>query len=187
MAQLETQPTEIKLDVSTISDFSDKFKGKSTFLIESIERELAERAVNPSDIETVKTVAPLPETQAKIILAIVGSRTYTDYSKMCEELNKLYPIPEKKIACIVSGGAQGADSLAKRWADDNGISIKVLLPQWKRRDGSNNKMAGKDRNTDIIDACDVVCAFWCGKSRGTLDTIEKAKAKGKVVHVFTFN
>lgn len=39
------------------------------------------------------------------------------------------------------------------------------------------------RNTWIVEACDEVYAFQVNKSKGTQDTINKAKAMGKLVHI----
>jgi hypothetical protein len=35
------------------------------------------------------------------------------------------------------------------------------------------------RNTQIVEHSDIVVAFWDRKSRGTVDTMEKAKKAGK--------
>ena len=72
---------------------------------------------------------------------------------------------------IVSGGAAGADSLGERYANYYNIPIKRFLPEWDKY----GKRAGYLRNQTIIDNCDMVLAFWDGQSRGTADTIEKAK------------
>ena len=44
--------------------------------------------------------------------------------------------------------------------------------------------AGMIRNGEIVRLSDEVIAFWDGKSSGTRDTIQKAKAAGKSVRVF---
>ena len=47
------------------------------------------------------------------------------------------------------------------------------------------------RNSLIVADCDMVVAFWDGRSRGTLDTITKAVQAGKRVEIprqaFLFN
>jgi hypothetical protein len=40
------------------------------------------------------------------------------------------------------------------------------------------------RNQRLIDACDVLVAFWDGSSKGTRNTVERALDSGKEVHVF---
>ena len=40
------------------------------------------------------------------------------------------------------------------------------------------------RNQRLVDACDVLVAFWDGASKGTRNTVERALDSGKEVHVF---
>jgi hypothetical protein len=46
--------------------------------------------------------------------------------------------------------------------------------------------AGKSaaRNQRLVDACDVLVAFWDGSSQGTRATVERALDAGKEVHVY---
>ena len=80
---------------------------------------------------------------------------------------------------MVSGGARGPDTLGVLWARDNGIEIKEFLPDWDKY----GKSAGFIRNTQIVEAADLVIAFWDGVSRGTKDSIDKAEKMGKRVAV----
>lgn len=102
-------------------------------------------------------------------LAIVGSREFTDYDYMVRNIKKHIDI--SKIRVIISGGAKGADHLAKRFANDHKIPIIEYLPDWKKY----GKKAGMIRNKDIIDNSNYVIAFWNGQSVGTKDSIELAK------------
>lgn len=106
-------------------------------------------------------------TAAKV--AVVGSRSFDDYRLLCETLDQF-----SDIECIISGGAIGADSLAARYAKEHNITLKVYVPDW-----SLGKHAGMLRNTLIVDRCDVVIAFWDGESKGTNDSINKAKKMNK--------
>jgi hypothetical protein len=102
-----------------------------------------------------------------MILAIVGGRDFKDY-----ELVKSILDPNKnKIQKIVSGGAYGADSLGKRYAEDNNIPIKIYYPNWNKY----GKAAGMIRNKDIVNNSTHILAFWDGKSKGTKNSIELAK------------
>lgn len=107
-------------------------------------------------------------------VAIVGSRGWEDKKAIEQAVNDL-----PRETRIVSGGARGADSLGALYARLRGLPVLVLLPDWDRY----GKRAGFLRNTQIVEEADEVLAFWDGKSRGTLDTINKAKAAGKVVTV----
>jgi hypothetical protein len=40
------------------------------------------------------------------------------------------------------------------------------------------------RNQRLVDACDVLVAFWDGASKGTRATVDRALDSGKEVHVF---
>lgn len=105
-------------------------------------------------------------------LAVVGSRSFNDYEFM-KRILQHYP-----CSCIVSGGAKGADRLAKRYAAENGIPIKEFLPNWNNL----GKKAGFIRNRNIIEASDEVVAFWNGISRGTMHTIKLAEEMNKPVY-----
>jgi hypothetical protein len=82
-----------------------------------------------------------------------------------------------EIDHIVSGGAKGADTLAKKIAKMEGIKLIEHLPDWDKY----GKPAGPIRNKLIIDDCDVVLAFWTGISKhsGTANDIKLARAAKK--------
>lgn len=107
-------------------------------------------------------------------VAIIGSRTFKNYEYMKESLMAF------SIGEIISGGARGADSLARRFAKENSIAITEILPRWD----IHGKSAGFIRNGFIIEASDVVIAFWDGKSRGTAHSIGLAREAGKDVYIF---
>ena len=90
------------------------------------------------------------------------------------ELDAIYP------AEIVSGGAEGVDSIAEYWAYIHWVPCRVFKPDWK----AYGKRAGAIRNKQIVDYCDKLLAFWDGKSKGTLISIEMAKAAGKLEKVY---
>lgn len=105
---------------------------------------------------------------------IVGSRSFIDYEYMKSILEWF------NLKKVISGGARGADSLAKRYALENNIKYEEFLPDWDM----HQKKAGFIRNLQIIEASDEIIAFWDGQSNGTRHTIETAKSKGKEVHIY---
>jgi len=115
-----------------------------------------------------------------IKLAIVGSRTFSDYEKMCQEVNKNFNIEE--IECIVSGGAHGADSLGARFAIESQIQLVEFKPDWRKF----GRSAGFIRNRDIINTCTHCIAFWDGQSHGTEDDINLCKKYGKPCIIVNF-
>lgn len=115
----------------------------------------------------------LPE-ETPVTLAIVGSRTFNDYAYLCSILEWY------TIRSIVSGGAKGADSLAKRYANEHNLTILEFIPDWNKL----GKSAGYKRNEQIVNACDEVIAFWDGQSKGTAHTIKIAQDRGIPVSVY---
>ena len=104
-------------------------------------------------------------------VAIVGSRTL--------EINNLEDYLPEGVDTIVSGGAIGMDRCAARYAREHGIKLIEILPDYK----SFGKGAPLKRNILIIEAADLVIAFWDGKSRGTKFVIEHCKKINKPIRV----
>lgn len=100
----------------------------------------------------------------KPIICICGSRDITD-------INLDLFIDPTHVGCVISGGANGVDTLAEHWAKRNKIEFIAYLAQWNKF----GKKAGIIRNHEMVEFCDYVFAFWNGKSKGTLDTILYAK------------
>ena len=106
-----------------------------------------------------------------MILGVVGYRYYEDYEEFSSHLDNLGKIDE-----IVSGGCPvghgGADKMAERYAEERKIKMTVFAPQGK---GSHYLLK---RNTQIVDhGLDKLIAFVHPLSRGTHDTIDKAKLR----------
>ena len=111
-------------------------------------------------------------------LAIVGSREFTNYDLLCREVAKIQET--QKIDLIVSGGATGADTLAKKYAAKNRIPLMEFLPDYSRY----GRGAPLQRNSLIVQNADWVLAYVTASSKGTWDTIRKAeRAKKKTIIV----
>lgn len=100
-------------------------------------------------------------------LLIVGSRSINDL-----ELSEYMP-EETKL--IISGGANGIDSLAEKYADKKRISKLIIRPDYK----TYGRAAPIKRNEAMVDAADKILIIWDGTSRGTKYTLEYAKKKNK--------
>lgn len=111
-------------------------------------------------------------------LAIVGYRGMTDYDFLKEKVQEF----EKthNITTIVSGGAEGADSLAERYINEFNKKPLIFEADWDKYETA----AGPIRNTLIVENSDFLIAFPSRKSKGTFDSINKAKKKGIPVLVF---
>lgn len=108
--------------------------------------------------------------------AIVGSRRFSETSRVREYVDSL---PAR--ASIVTGSASGVDAEATRAARARGIAVQVMPASFEELSDAAKSAA---RNQRLIDACDVLVAFWDGASPGTRSTIERALDAGKEVHVF---
>ncbi len=80
---------------------------------------------------------------ATMVIAVVGSRSFTNYSLVEEVLDRFTVSTD----ILVSGGAKGADTLAERYANENDMEIVKFLPNWKRY----GRKAGFLRNKTIVE------------------------------------
>lgn len=125
--------------------------------------------------------------------AIVGSRDYPYPERVREFIRNLVVevVPKEKqihvrgLPTIISGGARGVDSIAEECARSLGLPVEVFLADWNRQpDGSYDTKAGFRRNQSIVDASDIVVAFWDGVSSGTRDAIVRAQKAGKPLIIY---
>lgn len=98
---------------------------------------------------------------------VCGGRDYADYERLHYVLSNL-PV---QIACIIEGGATGADHCAKLFALSRGIPVETYRADWSK----NGRAAGPIRNHQMIveGKPDMVLAFPGGK--GTANMIAQAK------------
>jgi len=108
--------------------------------------------------------------------AIVGSRHFADPARVTEYVGAL-----PRGASIITGSASGVDAAATKAAREKGIPVQVLPASFEELADASKAAA---RNQRLVDACDVLVAFWDGSSKGTRTTVERALDSGKEVHVF---
>lgn len=106
-------------------------------------------------------------------LLIAGSRNIKEY-----DLKKHIP---NETTMIITGGAEGIDSLAEKYADEKRISKLVLRPQYELY----GKYAPLKRNEKMIELCDMALIVWDGHSKGTEYSICYAEKIGKKVILIT--
>ena len=111
----------------------------------------------------------------KVIVA--GSRSFNDYARMKEVLSGIVGTNCE----IISGGAIGADALAKRYALENNIPYKEFPADW----ATHNRSAGAIRNKQMSDYGEVLISFWDGESKGSKNMIENMNKLNK--HVVIVN
>lgn len=61
-----------------------------------------------------------------VVVGIVGSRSFSDRVLFDSVVGGL------DVSTVVSGGASGADSVAKSYASDHGLDYLEFLPDWSR-------------------------------------------------------
>lgn len=120
-----------------------------------------------------------------IRLAIVGSRkhdNYKEFEKNVREWIKVNGTPE----VIISGGAEGADKLAKRFATENNYTFIEYPAQWNMY----GKAAGPMRNQKIVDEATHMIAFPLdapGTGAGTKDSLTRMQKAKKPHTEFTIS
>lgn len=115
-----------------------------------------------------------------IKLAIVGSRTYKNYKQFSNIVDNYIKFLDNDNIQIVSGGANGADTLAEKYAKENNYTTIIYKPDWQKY----GKIAGILRNTYIAEECTHLIAFPSKEGRGTQDTIKKIKKMNKPHKIF---
>ena len=105
---------------------------------------------------------------------VCGGRDYNDY----ETLSATLKIFTDYGDTIISGGARGADTLAIKYAKENGLQFERYNADW----GLYGKSAGPIRNQRMIDEGkpDAIVAFPGGS--GTEDMKQRAKKHGITIY-----
>ena len=106
-------------------------------------------------------------------LLIAGSRSIKNF-----DLKKYV---SGDIDTILSGGAQGIDTIAENFADENKLSKIILRPKYK----IYGKYAPLKRNEELVNLADHILIVWDGKSAGTLYTINYARRLNKPLRIIT--
>ena len=121
---------------------------------------------------TSSSAKPSPPHIPREVWGVVGFRRFVDRTWFDREMESL--VRERGLpAQIVSGGAPGADTMARDWAHKNFVPFVEHPPK------AQTAAAFKARNSLIVRDSTLVVAFVSVKSRGTHDTLNKAAAAGK--------
>lgn len=112
------------------------------------------------------------ERKTDIRLLVCGGRDFNDQSSVFAHLDAIHD--DRRISCIISGAASGADHLAYNWARDRGVEVREFPADWK----THGRAAGPIRNRQMLSEGrpDAVVAFSGG--RGTADMKKAARAAG---------
>ena len=114
-------------------------------------------------------------------LIVAGGRYFNDYDLLKYRLDYFLSEVEEPIE-IVSGKAQGADTLGERYAREHGYPVKEFHAQW----GKYGKGAGYLRNKDMAEYATHCICFWDGESKGTQHMINLAKEHNLPTRVISY-
>jgi hypothetical protein len=114
----------------------------------------------------------------KVIVA--GGRDFNDYNLLAEKLNKL--LSNTANVVIISGMANGADSMAAKYAEENKLRISEFPAQWAK----HGKASGFRRNVEMARYADACVCFWNGKSPGTKHMIDTAKRMNLKLRIINY-
>ena len=101
-------------------------------------------------------------------ILVCGGRSYSNRNVVTYWLEVLHP------TVIVNGGANGADALARQWADQNDVTCLTYPAEWD----VYGRKAGPIRNLEMLieENPDLVLAF--PGSDGTANMIHLARTAG---------
>ena len=116
-------------------------------------------------------------------LLIAGSRNFGD-KEIFDRVTREIIDGDERFTVIVEGGASGADTLAREYAEENGMKYEEFKADWKQY----GRAAGPKRNDEMVkyikekNGCALY--FWDGESKGTKQCIDSALRKGIDVTVW---
>jgi hypothetical protein len=135
-------------------------------------------------------------------IIIAGGRDFDDYQMLKEEALKAISNivlnatgqakTQKELITIISGSANGADTLGEQFANECGLKLRRFPADWCR----HGRRAGYMRNVEMAEyaidkenheAYGALIAFWDGQSKGTKHMIDTAKKMGLDVHVLNYD
>ena len=106
-------------------------------------------------------------------LLIVGSRSIKDFD--------LSPYISENVDTVISGGADGVDSLAEQYADAHRLSKYILRPSYTLY----GRAAPLKRNEKMVELADEILIIWDGCSKGTQYTLKYAEKLNKPLTLVT--
>lgn len=126
------------------------------------------------DISDNKLLSDIAARGEFMRIAIVGSRNPGDIDFEAKLHNVIIP---GNRDVIISGGAEGIDTMAAEYSRAHRTGLLEMRPNYDKY----GRAATFVRNRQIVATCDVLVAFWNGRSKGTKYTIDCARKKNRKV------
>lgn len=123
----------------------------------------------------------------KFYLLVAGSRTFNDYSLLKEKLDYLLKKHTGNVV-IIEGEAAGADTLARKYAEENGYECMKFPVAWdfygKRAGYIRNRKMHEELSKHEMRGC---VLFWDMKSKGTKHNIELCEEFKTPLRIVDYN
>ena len=150
-------------------------------LMRNMDKELSNGKM---DKETIKHVIKTRYLNSyKVIVA--GGRDFDNYEFLKEKLDETFEslgdLDAHPIE-IISGMADGADTLGIKYAKEHKLTMVLYPANWKKYP----RMGGILRNMNMLVTATHLVAFWDGKSHVPKHMIEIAKEKGIPVWIYKY-
>jgi hypothetical protein len=107
---------------------------------------------------------------------VAGSRSITNFQTVVTAIEGA----EWPLSRVLSGDADGVDSLGIQWAEENDVPVDHYPPDY---DTYSGRLAPLERNSEMADDADALIAIWDGKSTGTKHMIGEARKQGIRIHI----
>lgn len=111
---------------------------------------------------------------------IAGSRDFKDYELLKNKCDKI--LKNQKNVLILSGKAEGADTLGEWYAKERGHTLIEFPAKWDKF----GRSAGIKRNIEMSKNADALICFWDGSSKGSKHMISVAKEKNLKIRIILF-
>lgn len=137
-------------------------------------------------------------------ILIFGGRDFSSIPVSTILLDKAFqrfklPFSDKEGVSFIHGAAGGADTTLNLVVRFNGFESKAVPALWDDLDAKPcrikynrfgkpyNALAGMNRNTIMVNECDIAIGVWDGMSTGTADSKYKLRAAQKPTLMFDYD
>ncbi|HEX8912677.1 MAG TPA: DUF2493 domain-containing protein [Humisphaera sp.] len=132
---------------------------------------MPDAADDAPEIPTPVVMDPPPPPRTGLRLIVCGGRRFADRAAVFVALDHLHAT--RVVSMVIEGGADGADALARHWANVRGVPCETVKADW----ATFGKSAGPLRNRHMLGlGPHGVVAFPGG--RGTADMCAQAERAG---------
>ena len=107
-------------------------------------------------------------------VAVIGSKSFSRLDLVRQFINQL---PWTDV--VIVGRARGVATAAELAARKRRMVIELIVPDWRRY----GRKAAVVRNCEVVENADWIVAFWDGKSREVLRSIELADKLSKPLYL----